>query len=86
MIHWDLIVHSGYDIINPANQAPPTDSADENDSIWILLALNESGDFNFQFDCPECGTKHIGNAKKPIIFFYLKLVSAIFYQFFIFTN
>ena len=33
--------------------------------------LNESGDFDFQFSGSECGTKHIGNAKKPIDFFYL---------------
>ena len=33
--------------------------------------LNESGDFDFQFDGSECGTKHTGNAKKPVDFFYL---------------
>ena len=65
--------NSGYDIaINPVNQAPPTDDdADENDSIWTLLVLNESGDFDFQFDGSECGAKHTGNAKKPIYFFNL---------------
>ena len=57
--------------INPVIQAPPTDDADENDSVWTLLVLNESGDFDFQFDCSECGKKHIDNAKKPIDFFYL---------------
>ena len=64
--------NSGYDIaaINPVNQAPPTDDADKNDFVWTFLVLNESGDFDFQFDASECGTKHIGNAKKPIDFFY----------------
>ena len=33
--------------------------------------LNESGDFDFQFDGSECGTKNTGNAKKPRDFFYL---------------
>ena len=63
--------NSGYDIaINPVNRAPPTDAdADENDSAWTLFVLNESGDFNFQFNGSECGTKHIGNVKRPIDFF-----------------
>ena len=62
--------NSGYDIAtNPVNQALPTDDdADENDSAWTLLVLNESRHFDFQFDGSECGTKHIGNAKKPIDF------------------
>ena len=65
--------NSGYDIAtNPVNQALPTDDdADENDSAWTLLVLNESGDFDFQFNGSECGTKHIGNAKKPADFFNL---------------
>ena len=46
-----------------------TDDADENDSAWTLLVLNGSRDFDFQFDGSEYGTKHIGNAKKPIDFF-----------------
>ena len=33
--------------------------------------LNESGGFDFQFNGSECGTKHIGNAKKPTDFFNL---------------
>ena len=44
------------------------DDAAENDSAWTLLVLNESRHFDFQFDGSECGTKHIGNAKKPIDF------------------
>ena len=65
-------LYSPLDItINPVNQAPPTDDdADENDSVWTLLVLNESGDSDFQFDGSECGAKHIGNAKKPIDFFF----------------
>ena len=64
--------NSGYDIaINPVNQAPPTDDADENGSVWTLLVLNESGNFDFQVDGSECGTKHISNAKAPKDFFYL---------------
>ena len=60
--------NSGYDIaMNPVNQAPPTDNTDKNDSVWTLLVLNESGDFDFQFDDSECGTKHIGNAKKNFL-------------------
>ena len=62
--------NSGYDIaINPVNQAPPTDDADEKDSVWNLLLLNESGNFDFQFDGSQCGKKHIGNAKNPIDLF-----------------
>ena len=63
--------NSGYDIaINPVNRAPPTDDdADENEAAWTLLVLNESGDFNFQFSGSECGTKHIGNVKRPIYLF-----------------
>ena len=57
--------NSGYDI------AIYPDDADENNSVWTLLVLNESGDIDFQFDGSECGTKHIGNAKKPIYIFYL---------------
>ena len=34
--------NSGYDIA--INQAPPADDADENDSVWTLLELNESGE------------------------------------------
>ena len=60
----------GYDVaINPVNQAPPTDDEDENNSVWTFLVLNESDDLDFQFDGSECGTKHIGNAKKPVDFF-----------------
>ena len=61
--------NSGYDIaINPVNQTPPTaDDADENDSVWALLVLNESGHFDFQFNGSECGAKHIGNAKKTAL-------------------
>ena len=60
--------NSGYDIaINPVNQAPPTDDTDENDSVWTLLVLSESGDFSFQIDGSECRTKHIGNAKKNFL-------------------
>ena len=64
--------NSGYDIeINPVNQTPPTnDDANENDSVWSLLVLNESGGFDFQFYGLECGAKHISNAKKPIDFFF----------------
>ena len=53
--------------MNPVNQAPPTDNTDKNDSVWTLLVLNESGDFDFQFDDSECGTEHIGNAKKNFL-------------------
>ena len=28
--------------INPVKQAPQTDDADENDSVWTLLVLNKS--------------------------------------------
>ena len=71
--------NSSYGIaINPLNQAPPTDDdADENGSVWTLLMLNESGDFDFQFNGSECGVKHIGNAKKPIDFFYLMFKSVL---------
>ena len=39
--------------------------------------LNELGYFHFQFDCSECGTKDIGSANKPIIFFYLMFKSVL---------
>ena len=64
--------NSGYGIaINPANQVPPTDDADENYSVWTLFVLNESGGFYFQLNGSECGTKQISNAKKPTDFFHL---------------
>ena len=60
-----------YDIaINPVNQAPPTsDDADENDSAWTLLVLNQSGDFDCQINCSECGTKHITMQRSHQSFF-----------------
>ena len=36
-----------------------------------MLVLNEPGEFDFQFDGSECGTKYIGNCKEANRFFYL---------------
>ena len=63
--------NSSYDIaINPVNQAPPTnDDADENDFASTLLVLTESGDFDFQINGSECGTKHIAMQRSQQSFF-----------------